>query len=148
MKKKIISIFRVIYILITIALCLGYIYILLSGFFVGGYAVCGDNGLKYRIMYILLAVAFPTAVFLMYHYIEYLQRKICKLEQEIEKLRKDQEDGTAMMCQAMEDMRNQTLKEGMKEVALRMLAAGKYALEEIADISGLSLDEVKQLISQ
>ena len=26
-----------------------------------------------------------------------------------------------------------------------MLAAGKYALEEIANISGLSLDEVKEL---
>jgi hypothetical protein len=26
-----------------------------------------------------------------------------------------------------------------------MLAAGKYALEEIVNISGLSLDEVKQL---
>jgi len=34
---------------------------------------------------------------------------------------------------------------GMKEVALRMLAAGKYELEEIADISGLSVEEVKQL---
>ena len=31
------------------------------------------------------------------------------------------------------------MKEGMKEVALRMLAAGKYALEEIVNISGLSL---------
>ena len=49
------------------------------------------------------------------------------------------------MCRAMEDMRNQTLKEGMKEVALRMLLAGKYALEEIVNISGLSLEEVKQL---
>ena len=49
------------------------------------------------------------------------------------------------MCRAMEDMGNQTLKEGMKEVALRMLAAGKYALEEIVNISGLSLEEVKQL---
>ena len=49
------------------------------------------------------------------------------------------------MCRAMEDMRNQTLKEGMKEVALRMLAAGKYALEEIVNISGLSLEEVQQL---
>lgn len=42
-------------------------------------------------------------------------------------------------------MRNQTLKEGMKEVAFRMLAAGKYALEEIAGISGLSLEEVINL---
>ena len=45
------------------------------------------------------------------------------------------------MCKVMEDMR----KESLKEVALRMLAAGKYALEEIANISGLSLDEVKKL---
>lgn len=49
------------------------------------------------------------------------------------------------MCRAMEDMRNQTMKEGMKEVALRMLAAGKYALKEVVSISGLSLEEVKQL---
>lgn len=41
----------------------------------------------------------------------------------------------------MEDMRSESLK----EVALRMLAAGKYALEEIANISGLSIDEVKKL---
>ena len=45
------------------------------------------------------------------------------------------------MFRIMEDMR----QESLKEVALRMLAAGKYALEEIANISGLSLDEVKNL---
>lgn len=49
------------------------------------------------------------------------------------------------MCKAMEDMRNQTLNEGMMEVALRMLKAGKYALDEIASISGLPLSEVKKL---
>lgn len=53
------------------------------------------------------------------------------------------------MCRIMEDMRNESLKEGikegMKEAALRMLAAGKYALEEIASISGLTLEEVNQL---
>ncbi len=58
---------------------------------------------------------------------------------------KENKEGIEIMCRAMEDMRNQTLKEGMKEVALRMLAAGKYALEEIVNISGLSLEEVKQL---
>ena len=49
----------------------------------------------------------------------------------------------------MEDMRNESLqggiREGMKATARRMLAAGKYALEEIVNISGLSLEEVKQL---
>ena len=58
---------------------------------------------------------------------------------------KESKEGVAIMCKAMEDMRNQTLREGMMEVARRMLAAGKYALEEIAEISGLSLDEVKKL---
>ena len=58
---------------------------------------------------------------------------------------KESKEGIEIMCRAMEDMRNQTLKEGMKEVAFRMLAAGKYALEEIVNISGLSLEEVKQL---
>lgn len=58
---------------------------------------------------------------------------------------KESKEGIAVMCKAMEDMRNQTLKEGMREVALRMLKAGKYALDEIAAISGLSLDEVKKL---
>ena len=58
---------------------------------------------------------------------------------------KESKEGVAIMCRAMEDMRNQTLKEGMKEVAHRMLVAGRYALEEISEISGLSLDEVKKL---
>ena len=58
---------------------------------------------------------------------------------------KESTEGIEIMCRAMEDMRNQTLKEGMTEVALRMLTAGKYALEEIVTISGLSLDEVRQL---
>ena len=53
------------------------------------------------------------------------------------------------MCKAMEDMRNESLqegiREGMKATERRMLAAGKYALEEIVNISGLSLEEVKQL---
>ncbi len=44
------------------------------------------------------------------------------------------------MCKVMEDMR----KDSLKEVALRMLKVGKYALDEIAAISGLPLDEVKK----
>ena len=53
------------------------------------------------------------------------------------------------MCKVMEDMRKESLQEGrkknMKDTALRMLAAGKYALEEIAAISGFSIEEVKKL---
>ena len=62
---------------------------------------------------------------------------------------KESKEGIAVMCKAMEDMRMESLQEGrkenMKDTALRMLAAGKYALEEIAAISGLSLEEVKKL---
>ncbi len=54
---------------------------------------------------------------------------------------KESKEEIAVMCKVMEDMRIDSLK----EVALRMLIAGKYALEEIANISGLSLDEVKKL---
>ncbi len=54
---------------------------------------------------------------------------------------KENPKGVNEMCKIMEDMRSESLK----EVALRMLVAGKYALEEIANISGLSLDEVKKL---
>ena len=49
------------------------------------------------------------------------------------------------MCKVMEDMRNQTLKEGMINVAKRMLADGTLTLEKIAEYVGLSLDEVKRL---
>lgn len=53
------------------------------------------------------------------------------------------------MCKVMEDMRNESLQEGMREekklTVLRMLELGRYALEEVAKISGLSLEEVEQI---
>ena len=53
------------------------------------------------------------------------------------------------MCRAMEKMRIESWQEGVEErrrdTALRMLKAGKYALDEIAEMSGLSLEEVKAL---
>lgn len=66
---------------------------------------------------------------------------------------KEDPKGISEMCKIMEDMRNESLKEGikegikegMREAALRMLATGKYALEEIINISGLSLEEITQL---
>ena len=39
-------------------------------------------------------------------------------------------------------------KKGMRGAAKRMLAAGKYTLDEIADISGLSLKEVENLMKK
>ena len=61
------------------------------------------------------------------------------------KFLKESKEGIAVMCKAMEDMRNQTLKEGMINVAKRMLADGILTLEKIAEYSGLSLDEVRKL---
>ncbi len=49
------------------------------------------------------------------------------------------------MCKPIEEMRVQERKETMIEIALRMLKTGKYTLEEIANISGISLEEVKTL---
>ncbi|MCM1150397.1 MAG: hypothetical protein NC319_10010, partial [Butyricicoccus sp.] len=65
----------------------------------------------------------------------------------------ESKEGIAIMCKVMEDMRNESLREGMEQgkneekklTVLRMLEAGKYALEEVAKISGLSLDEVQKL---
>ena len=54
---------------------------------------------------------------------------------------KENSEGVRQMCKVIEDMR----KEERMEVALRMLKAGRYALEEIVDISGLSLDEIRKL---
>lgn len=70
---------------------------------------------------------------------------------------KENPKGVRKMCRIMEEMRNESLKEGMKEgmkkgiregmkeAAFRMLEAGTYAIEEIANISGLSLEEVSRL---
>ena len=68
---------------------------------------------------------------------------------EWERFFKESIEGITVMCKAMEDMRMESFQEGrkenMKDTVLRMLAAGKYALEEIAAISGLSIEEVKRL---
>ncbi len=70
---------------------------------------------------------------------------------------KESKEGSAIMCKVIEDMRREEREEGRQEgllegrqenmnaIARRMLTAGRYALEEIAEISGLSLDEVRKL---
>ena len=70
---------------------------------------------------------------------------------------KENKEGIQIMCKAMEDMRKEYLQKGIeqgektgeaknkKEVALRMLKAGRYATDEIADMSGLSIAEVQDL---
>lgn len=62
---------------------------------------------------------------------------------------KENPKGVSEMCKVIEDMRREEREEGriegMMAAAQRMLGTGKYLLEEIADISGLSLSEVKEL---
>lgn len=62
---------------------------------------------------------------------------------------KENPKGVSEMCRLMEDMRNESLKEGIKEGAIntakRMLSDGMLTLEKIAEYAGLSLDEVKRL---
>lgn len=61
---------------------------------------------------------------------------------------KESKEGIAVMCKAMEDMRDQTLREGMINVARRMLADGTLSHEKIAEYAGLPLDEVKKLSAE
>ena len=66
---------------------------------------------------------------------------------------KESKEGIAIMCKAMEDMRNQALEQRIKQgvikekidVAFRMLKKGDFTDEEIAELSGLSIEEIKKL---
>ena len=57
------------------------------------------------------------------------------------------------MCKAMEDMRNEAAREAalkadkarMIKTAQRMLKAGKYTYDDVADVLEISGDEVKAL---
>ena len=57
--------------------------------------------------------------------------------------------GVSEMCRILEDMRNESLKEGIKKGAVntakKMLADGTVTLEKIAEFVGLSVDEVKKI---
>ena len=66
---------------------------------------------------------------------------------------KESKEGVTIMCRVIEEMRIQERQEGRQEgmaekaqeIAARMLRAGKYPTEEIADLSGLSPEEVEAL---
>ncbi len=65
---------------------------------------------------------------------------------------KEDEEGVAAMCKAMEDMRTEAALEARlderKDVACRLLKMGGMALDKIAEISKLSTEEVRMLASQ
>ena len=66
------------------------------------------------------------------------QAEFTRLGKEIKSLHKVQGDISSYQKQ-------QAALERAKTVAYRMLAVGKYSVEEIADVTELSLEEVKEL---
>ncbi|MBR1560940.1 MAG: PD-(D/E)XK nuclease family transposase [Clostridia bacterium] len=58
---------------------------------------------------------------------------------------KEDPKGVEVMCRAFEETRNEGAMRHAIETAERMLAKGKYALDEIAEMSGLPLEKVKEL---
>ena len=61
---------------------------------------------------------------------------------------KQTEEGVAVMCKAMEEMRNEAVLEDRRRQAVKMLAKGKLSHEDIADYCELSLDEIKTLAQE
>ena len=49
------------------------------------------------------------------------------------------------MCRAFEETRDAAAYQEKIETAQRMIARGKYTIEEIADISGLTIEKVQEL---
>ena len=64
---------------------------------------------------------------------------------EVARYYKENEEGVEAMCKAMEDMRNETELRKAREIALKFITKGKLSCEEIADATGLSIEEVKHL---
>lgn len=69
---------------------------------------------------------------------------------------KEDTKGVATMCRAFEEVREESMREGVLKgaransiaVAQRMLKSKKYTYDEIADMAGLTLEEVKVLDTQ
>lgn len=58
---------------------------------------------------------------------------------------KKTEGGRQKMCKIMEDMRDETAKAKSREIARNLLKIGKISLEEIAEATGLTVEEVESL---
>ena len=49
------------------------------------------------------------------------------------------------MCRAFEELRNESISNTKIEIALKMLQLGKYTIEEVIEITGLTKDQVMEL---
>lgn len=61
---------------------------------------------------------------------------------------KEDKEGISTMCKAMEDLVKDWISDEKKSIALRMIDKGKLSLEEIAEYSDLSLEEVEKLAGE
>ena len=61
---------------------------------------------------------------------------------------KEDEKGVGSMCKAVEDLCREEKYETTVEIVKRMFALGKLTIEEIENVSGLTLEEVKELAEQ
>lgn len=77
-----------------------------------------------------------------------------RLQELAERVRffKETEEGVSQVCEAIEKIKNEAVEEAVLlekyEIALSMLAKEKYSHEEIAEITGLSLEDVEELAQQ
>jgi hypothetical protein len=58
---------------------------------------------------------------------------------------KEDEEGVNEMCEIVENIVNKEKKEAVTKIAIKLLKSGKLSSAEIADNTGLSLDEVEKL---
>ena len=73
-----------------------------------------------------------------------IQHKVKEMK-EITHHFKETEEGMKFMCRAFEETRDAAAYQEKIETAQRMIARGKYTIEEIADISGLTIEKVQEL---
>lgn len=65
---------------------------------------------------------------------------------------KETPEGVSTMCKAIEDMRNEATKEAELqkdiEFAIKLITRGKDTIEEISDLTGLSIEDIQELAAQ
>ena len=61
---------------------------------------------------------------------------------------KENEEGKAAMCKVLEDMWNETAMNEREKMAKRLIAQGKLSIEDIAEVSELTIEKVRELSEQ
>lgn len=61
---------------------------------------------------------------------------------------KNEPGGVGTMCEILEEVKRDSTEETTEKIALKMIADGSLSIEKIAEITSLSVDEVKSLAEQ